>query len=144
METVYSADGTKLAFDRCGEGPPVIMVVGAFNTRETTAPLARASLRASPSSTMIAAAGATAATPSPTPSNARSKISTRYFGSRRVGVGFRLFVRCRTGTQGRRVRPGNHQPGALRATVPLRRQLSAASDGSGGSPRRVGGRGPPW
>ena len=42
METVYSADGTKLAFDRCGEGPPVIMVAGAFNTRETTAPLARA------------------------------------------------------------------------------------------------------
>lgn len=31
-----------IAFDRLGSGPAVIMVVGAFNTRETTAPLAAA------------------------------------------------------------------------------------------------------
>jgi pimeloyl-ACP methyl ester carboxylesterase len=42
METAMSADGTALAFDRFGDGPPVIMVVGAFNTRSTTEPLARA------------------------------------------------------------------------------------------------------
>src|SRR5947209_4126446 len=42
METVISADGTALAFDRLGDGPPVIMVVGAFNTRATAEPLARA------------------------------------------------------------------------------------------------------
>src|SRR5579859_7216929 len=42
METALSADGTKIAFDRWGEGPPIIMVVGAFNTRSTTEPLARA------------------------------------------------------------------------------------------------------
>lgn len=41
-EAVTSADGTKIAFDRLGSGPAVIMVVGAFNTRETTAPLAAA------------------------------------------------------------------------------------------------------
>jgi pimeloyl-ACP methyl ester carboxylesterase len=41
-ETVTSADGTKIAFDRLGSGPPLILVVGAFNTRETTAPLATA------------------------------------------------------------------------------------------------------
>src|SRR5436190_676290 len=42
MGTAISADGTAIAFDRFGEGPPVIMVVGAFNTRSTTEPLARA------------------------------------------------------------------------------------------------------
>jgi pimeloyl-ACP methyl ester carboxylesterase len=42
MRTAVSADGTKIAFDRFGDGPPVIMVVGAFNTRSTTEPLARA------------------------------------------------------------------------------------------------------
>ena len=31
-----------IAFDRLGHGPPVILVVGAFNTRETGAPLGEA------------------------------------------------------------------------------------------------------
>ncbi|MBV9817234.1 MAG: alpha/beta hydrolase [Solirubrobacterales bacterium] len=39
---VTSADGTVLAFDRLGDGPPVIMAAGAFNDRGTTAPLSRA------------------------------------------------------------------------------------------------------
>ena len=42
MNTVASADGTVIAFDRYGDGPPVIMTVGAFNTRSQTEPLARA------------------------------------------------------------------------------------------------------
>jgi pimeloyl-ACP methyl ester carboxylesterase len=42
MKTVVSADGTKIAFDKAGEGPPVILVVGAFNDRSTGAPLAEA------------------------------------------------------------------------------------------------------
>jgi pimeloyl-ACP methyl ester carboxylesterase len=42
MDTAVSADGTTIAFDRFGAGPPVIMVVGAFNTRSTTEPLAGA------------------------------------------------------------------------------------------------------
>lgn len=42
MTTVTSADGTAIAFDRLGAGRPVIMVVGAFNTRATTAALAAA------------------------------------------------------------------------------------------------------
>lgn len=33
METVRSRDGTKIAFDRSGEGPPVILVGGAFSWR---------------------------------------------------------------------------------------------------------------
>jgi pimeloyl-ACP methyl ester carboxylesterase len=39
---VDSADGTAIAFDRLGDGPPVILTSGAFNTRATTAPLAAA------------------------------------------------------------------------------------------------------
>lgn len=42
MMTAVSADGTVIAFDRFGDGPPVIMAAGAFNTRATTEPLARA------------------------------------------------------------------------------------------------------
>jgi pimeloyl-ACP methyl ester carboxylesterase len=42
MNTVISADGTAVAYDRYGDGPPVIMTVGAFNTRAATEPLARA------------------------------------------------------------------------------------------------------
>jgi len=42
METTVSADGTVISFDRFGDGSPVIMVVGAFNTRSATEPLARA------------------------------------------------------------------------------------------------------
>jgi pimeloyl-ACP methyl ester carboxylesterase len=42
MEITRSVDGTRLAYDRFGDGQPIIMVVGAFNTRSTTEPLARA------------------------------------------------------------------------------------------------------
>jgi pimeloyl-ACP methyl ester carboxylesterase len=42
MNTVTSADGTPIAFDQYGDGPPVIMTVGAFNTRSDTEPLAQA------------------------------------------------------------------------------------------------------
>jgi len=42
MRTVHSADGTKIAFDQTGQGPPVILIVGAFNDRSTGAPLAEA------------------------------------------------------------------------------------------------------
>jgi pimeloyl-ACP methyl ester carboxylesterase len=41
MDTVASADGTVIAFDRYGGGPPVIMIAGAFSTRSQTEPLAR-------------------------------------------------------------------------------------------------------
>jgi len=42
VNTTLSADGTRIAYDRSGSGPPIIMVVGAFNDRSTTAPLAEA------------------------------------------------------------------------------------------------------
>jgi hypothetical protein len=41
-DTVTSADGTAIAFDRLGAGPPLIMAAGAFNTRAATAPLGAA------------------------------------------------------------------------------------------------------
>jgi pimeloyl-ACP methyl ester carboxylesterase len=41
METVASADGTMIAFDQLGDGPPIIMIVGAFNDRSKTMPLAK-------------------------------------------------------------------------------------------------------
>ena len=40
MDEVRSKDGTAIAFERSGEGLPVILVVGAFNDRATGAPQA--------------------------------------------------------------------------------------------------------
>jgi pimeloyl-ACP methyl ester carboxylesterase len=40
MELVESADGTKIAFDRSGSGPPLVVVLGAFCDRSTSKPLA--------------------------------------------------------------------------------------------------------
>lgn len=40
LETVASADGTLIAFERAGTGSPVILIGGAFNDRSTVAALA--------------------------------------------------------------------------------------------------------
>ncbi len=40
MNTTTSKDGTTIAFDETGQGPPVILLTGAFNDRATGAPLA--------------------------------------------------------------------------------------------------------
>src|SRR5438105_3950516 len=40
METVQSADGTLIAFDRSGAGPALVLVVGAFSDRSSTTSLA--------------------------------------------------------------------------------------------------------
>jgi pimeloyl-ACP methyl ester carboxylesterase len=37
VETVASADGTSIAFERTGQGTPVILIGGAFNDRSTVA-----------------------------------------------------------------------------------------------------------
>jgi pimeloyl-ACP methyl ester carboxylesterase len=42
MEHVESADGTRIAFTRVGEGEPVVVVGGAFSTQAAGAPLAAA------------------------------------------------------------------------------------------------------
>jgi pimeloyl-ACP methyl ester carboxylesterase len=39
-DRTISRDGTPITFDRQGQGPPLILVVGAFNDRRTGAPLA--------------------------------------------------------------------------------------------------------
>src|SRR5260370_25987530 len=41
VRTVQSSDGTSITFERTGDGPPLILVVGAFNDRFTGAPLGR-------------------------------------------------------------------------------------------------------
>ena len=40
MQKIRSKDGTLIACERVGAGPPLVLVVGAFNTRETGTPLA--------------------------------------------------------------------------------------------------------
>jgi pimeloyl-ACP methyl ester carboxylesterase len=41
MGTVISKDGTRINFDQSGDGPAIILVLGAFNEQATGAPLAR-------------------------------------------------------------------------------------------------------
>ena len=55
METVRSADGTKIAFDRSGQGPALMLVAPASATRMALAGLAAAWHRISPSSPTTAA-----------------------------------------------------------------------------------------
>ena len=40
MDTVVSADGTRIAYDRLGDGPPVVLVSGGSVDRASNAPLA--------------------------------------------------------------------------------------------------------
>ena len=40
MDTLTSADGVTLAYERSGSGPALVIVNGALSTRETGAPLA--------------------------------------------------------------------------------------------------------
>jgi pimeloyl-ACP methyl ester carboxylesterase len=40
MERAQSADGTRIALDRSGSGPPLVIVLGAFCDRSTSQPLA--------------------------------------------------------------------------------------------------------
>jgi pimeloyl-ACP methyl ester carboxylesterase len=40
VEKVQSADGTQIAFERSGEGPPLVLVQGAFNDRTSSVDLA--------------------------------------------------------------------------------------------------------
>lgn len=42
METTQSKDGTSIAFEQVGQGPPVVLVMGAFNDRKTGSALAAA------------------------------------------------------------------------------------------------------
>jgi pimeloyl-ACP methyl ester carboxylesterase len=41
METVISRDGTKIAYDKMGEGPALILVLGALNSRKSGSKLAK-------------------------------------------------------------------------------------------------------
>ena len=74
MDTVTSADGTAIAYDRAGTGPAIIFVVGAFNERSTCAPLAE--VRGSPSSRTTGGGAGTAATPRRMPWTGRSTTWT--------------------------------------------------------------------
>ncbi len=64
MHIVTSADGTLIAYDRTGSGPPLVLVGGAFSNRRYPGPVKLAELvadRGSPFTTTTTAAAATAA-----------------------------------------------------------------------------------
>ena len=50
---VSSADGTRIAYDRLGEGPPIVLLAGIFCTRKTLRPLAEALARFERPATVI-------------------------------------------------------------------------------------------
>lgn len=82
METVTSADGTTIAYERSGEGPPVVIVGGGLGKQTTYAALAEALLCNSPLSTgsrrMATPPPASCWTgPSASPRSALERSSTR-------------------------------------------------------------------
>ena len=77
MNQVTSKDGTTIAFDRLGDGPPVILVSGGPSIGSRTPASRRSSRPTSRSSTTTAVVAAQAATPCRMRSNGRSRTSTR-------------------------------------------------------------------
>jgi len=75
MSSDTSADRTTISYDRNGNGPPVILVLGAFNERATGHHWRLIWPARSPSSTTTGAAAAPATTPCRTRSTAKSTIS---------------------------------------------------------------------
>ena len=67
MDNVTSKDGTTIAFDRLGDGPPVVLVSGGSVDRSSNAPSPTSSPASSRSTTTTGAAAAPAATRSRTP-----------------------------------------------------------------------------
>ena len=72
---VMSADGTTIAFDRLGDGPPVVIVSGMFATDERPTTWPSTSPNTARSSTTTAVGEATAVTPRRTRSLGRSRTS---------------------------------------------------------------------
>jgi hypothetical protein len=79
MDYVSSKDGTKIAFDRLGEGPRVILVSGGSVDRSSNAPLADLLARIdSRSSTTTAGDEVRAVTRHPMPCSAKWRTSGRW------------------------------------------------------------------
>ncbi len=129
METVKSADGTVIAYDRAGDGPALIVSVGAFCTARRL-PRPAISGRPSPSSPTTAAAEAPAATPRRT----RRKKSTRTLppSRRRLGPS-RRSNRHRRRDQHRALRRGRRN----RAGLPPRLEPVPDTAQTGTPPRAV-------
>src|SRR5215217_4163151 len=102
MHTAYSADGTAIAYETCGQGPPLILVDGALCYRKM-----------GPSRAMAEALGE------------RFTVVTYDRRGRGLRVPVRLLVRCRPRARGGRTRPSGQRAGALRAAVHRRRQPAA-------------------
>jgi pimeloyl-ACP methyl ester carboxylesterase len=125
--TVTSADGTVIAFDQLGAGPPVVMVGAAFNDGSGMAPLSGAlaahftvfndDRRGRRDSGDTAAYSVERQIEDLGALIAQAGGSTAVFG---YSSGATLALRAAA------PRPGGRQAGALRAAVPRRRQPSAA------------------
>ena len=125
VERIQSSDGTPIAFDRSGDGPPVIFVPGLFQHRAIdpgTAELAA----------LLAAALHRVPLRPPRPRRQRRhgalRGRARGRGHRRadrrggrLGRALRDVLRRRAGARGGRARPRGHEAGGLRAAVHGRR-----------------------
>ena len=124
---VASRDGTKIAFDVSGDGPPLILIAGHYPTALRLPAWSSCSRPSSRSSTTTVAGAARASTRRPTLSNARSRISTRSSTRPADRCCFTAARRARTSPS--RLRSAASRSRGSRSGTQLRRRPEPATQG---------------
>lgn len=137
MRTVTSKDGTPIAFDESGEGPPIILVVGAFNERSTGAPLAATfSEHFTVFNYDRRGRGASGDTAPYTIERELEDLDV-LITEAGIGIRVRLFLRCYPGLNSGGSQPLHHEAGHVRSAIPGRCGKFPIVQGSGRAACRV-------
>jgi len=148
MGTVISKDGTPIAFDNYGAGPPVVLVGGAFQYRAfdpRTAELARLlSARFRVFHYDRRGRGGSGDTAPHAVQREVEDLQAIIAGAGGPRVGVRHVLWRGPGPGGGSSRHAHHQAGAVRSAFHCRRQPPPVSAGLPGPAEQVLGPGPPW
>ena len=144
MSTVVSSDGTTIAFDRSGEGPPIILIGDGFQGRSDPKLVHLAALLAGERTVLTYDRGITATAGGSWNALEREieDLDVLYRRGRWIGVRVRNVLRSRHCPSRRGPRPRDRDAGAVRAAVHVRRGPAGRADpvhlsADGGDRRRA-------